>query len=574
MLFLIALIIAACIAVFLGKPLKKYPAAFYIIAVIISAAAAIFDFKGAPDFVSNYIIALFSRGALATGLWAVIMWTGALPNGSKAIKTLMPIRGELSILAALLTLGHNIRFGKIYFLRMFTAPQSMSGQQLAAGIISIIMLVIMLPLTVMSFPKIRKKMNPKTWKRIQRSAYVFYALIYVHVMILTVPSAVARRSGYLFSVIVYSIVFISYAAFRVRKHIIIKKKPETKTALNFCSSGAAVILCAAVISIALPKAIPVNTINAAAKPENISFENSQDSSVILTASLPENETSQSCEILSESESQTIEPDNSMSAFYSSENESQSIESENPAPESEYIYSNGTYSACAYGYDGDIFVTITIENDKIISINADTEESDPWYFDSAADTVISQIDYMLDLGSVAKGYTGDKVISLFKESGITSAIISLGGNVHALGSKPDGSPWKVALIDPNSPQTFIGNIEISDKAVITSGCYERYFVGEDGKQYCHIINPFDGYPADNGIASVTVIGSAGILCDALSTALFVMGKEAAIEHWREHNDFEMIIIEENGEITVTEGIKSSFSLSDPRDKDKLEVVTYE
>lgn len=180
--------------------------------------------------------------------------------------------------------------------------------------------------------------------------------------------------------------------------------------------------------------------------------------------------------------------------------------------------------------------------------------------------------MIDLGAVAKGYTGDKIISLFKESGITSAIISLGGNVHALGSKPDGSPWKIALTDPNSPQTYIGNIEVFDKAVITSGGYERYFIGEDGKRYCHIISPFDGYPVNNGIASVTVIGDSGILCDALSTALFVMGKDAAIEHWREHNDFEMIIIEESGEITVTEGIQGSFSLLNQYEKDKLKVVT--
>lgn len=180
-------------------------------------------------------------------------------------------------------------------------------------------------------------------------------------------------------------------------------------------------------------------------------------------------------------------------------------------------------------------------------------------------------YMVDLGAVAKGYTSDKIISLFKESGITSAIISLGGNVHALGSKPDGSAWKVALVDPNLPQTYIGNLEVVDKAVITSGSYERYFIGDDGTRYCHIISPFDGRPVNNGIASVTVIGDSGTLCDALSTALFVMGKDAAVEHWRKNRDFEMIIVTDNGEITVTEGIQSSFSLSRPYEQDKLEVV---
>ena len=86
-----------------------------------------------------------------------------------------------------------------------------------------------------------------------------------------------------------------------------------------------------------------------------------------------------------------------------------------------------------------------------------------------------------------------------------------------------------------------------------------------------ISPFDGHPINNGIASVTVIGDSGVLCDALSTALFVMGKEAAVEHWRKHCDFEMIIITDGGEITVTEGIQSNFSLSRPYEQNKLEVI---
>lgn len=190
----------------------------------------------------------------------------------------------------------------------------------------------------------------------------------------------------------------------------------------------------------------------------------------------------------------------------------------------------------------------------------------------SDTYVSMPpNYMIDLGAVAKGYTSDKVISILKESGITSAIVSLGGNIHALGSKPDGSAWKIALTDPASPQNHVGNIEITDKAIVTSGNYERYFTGEDGKRYCHIISPFNGYPVNNGIASVTVIGDSGTLCDALSTAIFVMGKEAAVRHWREHNDFEMIIIEENGDVSVTEGIRNNFSISKTYEKDKPEVI---
>ena len=98
------------------------------------------------------------------------------------------------------------------------------------------------------------------------------------------------------------------------------------------------------------------------------------------------------------------------------------------------------------------------------------------------------------------------------------------------------------------------------AVVTSGNYERFFVGDDGKTYGHIVDPATGRPVENGIASVSVIASEGKLCDALSTALFVMGLEQAKEYWRQHKDYEMILIMEDGNIYLTEGIRDSFSLN--------------
>lgn len=166
--------------------------------------------------------------------------------------------------------------------------------------------------------------------------------------------------------------------------------------------------------------------------------------------------------------------------------------------------------------------------------------------------------MLDLGAVGKGYAGDEVIQMLRESGVTSALLDIGGNIQTIGAKPDGSSWRVGLKDPFSGGV-LGVIQIADEAVVTSGCYERYFIGEDGKSYGHIIDPATGYPADNGLASVTVIGSEGKLCDALSTALFVMGRDSAQDYWRRHRDFDMILVMEDGNILVTEGIRGRFSL---------------
>lgn len=165
---------------------------------------------------------------------------------------------------------------------------------------------------------------------------------------------------------------------------------------------------------------------------------------------------------------------------------------------------------------------------------------------------------IDLGSVAKGYTGDELSRLLKGSGVTSAMLDLGGNIQAVGAKPDGSPWRVGIRDPEGDGN-VGVVEVTDKAVVTSGGYERYFE-EDGVRYWHILDPKTGRPARSGLASVTVVGESGVLCDALSTALFVTGLDGALAHWRQHRDFEAVFVCEDGSVTITAGLEDSFVLS--------------
>jgi thiamine biosynthesis lipoprotein len=163
---------------------------------------------------------------------------------------------------------------------------------------------------------------------------------------------------------------------------------------------------------------------------------------------------------------------------------------------------------------------------------------------------------IDLGSIAKGYTSNRIIELWRDAGVTSALLNLGGNVQALGSKPDGSDWNVAIQDPVG-DGYLGVIQISDKAVITSGGYERYFE-QDGNTYWHIIDPSTGAPADSGLISVSVIGSDGATCDALSTSLFVMGLDNAAALWAQSDDFDAIFVTEDRDIYVTAGIADIFT----------------
>ena len=171
------------------------------------------------------------------------------------------------------------------------------------------------------------------------------------------------------------------------------------------------------------------------------------------------------------------------------------------------------------------------------------------------SVILRDGMQIDLGAVAKGYTGDRIMETLASAGIRSALANLGGNVQVLGKKPDGSPWRVAIADPVN-NGYIGYVETDGGAVITSGGYQRFFE-EDGVTYHHIIDPSTGCPARSGLLSVTVIGNLGEMCDALSTALFVMGAEKAADFWRREGGFEAVLVSDDGHVLITEGLKDSY-----------------
>ena len=168
------------------------------------------------------------------------------------------------------------------------------------------------------------------------------------------------------------------------------------------------------------------------------------------------------------------------------------------------------------------------------------------------------DQQIDFGGIAKGYTGQKLAELFQEYGVSSALVSLGGNIQAIGTKPDGSSWKVGIRDPKGgQQDYIGVLSVENQAVITSGGYERYFE-EDGKTYIHIINPRTGYPADGDLLSVTIVSRDGTLADGMSTALYIMGYEKACQFWRQRREeFNVILVTDDGKIHISENLKENF-----------------
>lgn len=165
---------------------------------------------------------------------------------------------------------------------------------------------------------------------------------------------------------------------------------------------------------------------------------------------------------------------------------------------------------------------------------------------------------IDLGSVAKGYAGQLVAQMLREHGVQSALLNLGGNVQTVGAKPDGSPWQIGIKDPQGEDAMMV-LSVEDQAVVTSGGYERYFE-QDGQTYWHIMDPSTGHPADSGLISVTIVGDEGVVCDGLSTALFVMGLEKAADLWAQSDDFEAVFVTASGEVYITEGLRDRFALT--------------
>lgn len=179
---------------------------------------------------------------------------------------------------------------------------------------------------------------------------------------------------------------------------------------------------------------------------------------------------------------------------------------------------------------------------------------------------------IDLGGIAKGYASDRAEAILAKYGVKSAKVELGGNVYVRGSKTDGAAWRVGVQDPENSGGFVGILSLTDAFAVTSGGYQRYFE-ENGKRYHHIIDPATGSPAESGLTSVTIVAPGngdetrilpghGAMCDAFSTALFVMGEEKAAEFWRSGAyDFQMVLVTEDGRVLVTDGLADKFQQED-------------
>lgn len=430
---LLSLALAALLIIVGRDFLKKHAAVCYVLAAAVALIVVFATTTGAnaalPEWVRTWVWPIFSRSAFSTALFVAVMYAGAVPNGSRFMKAVMPIRGELSILACILTLGHNISYGLTYFRLLFTQPAKLPANQLAAAICSLVMLCIMLPLFVTSFPTVRRKMSARKWKRLQRLAYGFYGLIYVHVLLLALPIARKGNRAYMLSVALYSVIFLTYAAMRTTKALkhqqpIVQRIPMVLAACSLVLICGSMVV-APTLSDSAAQMAPQSSENSVevlpdkstaelAEPE----ENGQTSAD--DAELPQQE-SESTEtvaasaaetaedIVSDTEPQTYtvpEPSHQSKPPQAQSAESQNAETKptetapvETAPEETapvetvpavtYTYRDGTFTGSGEGFEGTITVSVTIQSDKITAINV-TEFSDDEPYWSDGKSVISRI----------------------------------------------------------------------------------------------------------------------------------------------------------------------------------------
>ena len=173
-----------------------------------------------PIWFTRYVMDIFQRGIFSTVTFMIVMFLGVITTHNKYTRKLMSIRGEMSIIGCFAALCHNVAFGIRYFVEFFTNASKMNIYTKTATIISLILITMMIPLMITSFKCVRKKMKAKNWKNLQKLAYPFFYLIYVHLMVLFMH----KPEKHMLSIVLYTVIYMLYTVLRIRKCLITKKR--------------------------------------------------------------------------------------------------------------------------------------------------------------------------------------------------------------------------------------------------------------------------------------------------------------------------------------------------------------
>lgn len=404
MIVILALICSLAFFHFFGKALKKKPAVLYGICILLSLVSIFYPREGGLPFLDFFFKKIMQRGVLAGSLFIWVMLAPVLPKSFSGRKTIYLLRGEMAICASLITLAHNLAFGGKYFGALFFGQGHISLMELHAAIVSCLMILLLIPLTVTSFQAVRRKMQGKTWKKLQNWSYLFYLLLYLHIFFIYQGALIRGKGDYFFTLMLYSFIFGLYGFLRIRQYRIQKEGKEKKTFPLLRIGGILPIVC-----IFLSGFYSAGKYRAALE-ANVDKIRAQESVSEQHGQGEENNSSEKAVEASGDKAST----NSSNAS----SDSQGADG-NSAPGA---YKDGECFGKASAYNGNVEVKVTISGGKITAIDIVKTKDDEEYFFDAQKKVIPEIleKQSTDVDAVAGATTSSEGICHAVEKALEEA----------------------------------------------------------------------------------------------------------------------------------------------------------
>ena len=404
MILTLTLICSLAFFHFFGKALKKKPAVLYGICILLSLVSIFYPREGGLPFLDFFFKKIMQRGVLAGSLFIWVMLAPVLPKSFAGRKTIYLLRGEMAICASLITLAHNLAFGGKYFGALFFGQGHISLMELHAAIVSCLMILLLIPLTITSFQTVRRKMQGKTWKKLQNWSYLFYLLLYLHIFFIYQGAMIRGKGDYFFTLMLYSFIFGFYGFLRIRQHRMQKESKEKKTFPLLRIGGILPIVC-----IFLSGFYSAGKYRAALE-ANVDKIRAQESVSEQHGQGEENNSSEKASEASGDKASTNSSDAS--------SDSQAIDEDSISG----AYKDGECFGKASAYNGNVEVKVTISGGKITAIDIVKTKDDEEYFFDAQKKVIPEIleKQSTDVDAVAGATTSSEGICHAVEKALEEA----------------------------------------------------------------------------------------------------------------------------------------------------------
>ena len=404
MIVILTLICSLAFFHFFGKALKKKPAVLYGICILLSLVSIFYPREGGLPFLDFFFKKIMQRGVLAGSLFIWVMLAPVLPKSFSGRKTIYLLRGEMAICASLITLAHNLAFGGKYFGALFFGQGHISLMELHAAIVSCLMILLLIPLTITSFQTVRRKMQGKTWKKLQNWSYLFYLLLYLHIFFIYQGALIRGKGDYFFTLMIYSFIFGFYGFLRIRQYRIQKESKEKKTFPLLRIGGILPIVCiflSGFYSAGKYRAALEANVDKIRAQESVSEQHGQGEEI-------------------NSSEKAVEASGDKASTNSSDasSDSQAIDEDSISG----AYKDGECFGKASAYNGNVEVKVTISGGKITAIDIVKTKDDEEYFFDAQKKVIPEIleKQSTDVDAVAGATTSSEGICHAVEKALEEA----------------------------------------------------------------------------------------------------------------------------------------------------------